>query len=63
MDINKRIEVLRKEWPRHYAGEVRPSDFYSAEYYDPSLHLCHLLDDLDYDAALEEKFRERERIK
>lgn len=61
MDINQRIKILREEWHRHYAGEVRPSDFYSAEYYDPQLHLYYLLEDIDYDADLEERYYVRER--
>ena len=45
---------------RHFGGEVRPEDFYSAEYYDPSLHLQHLLEDWDFDIELEWKFHRME---
>lgn len=51
----KQPTITREELHRHYGGEVRETDFYDADYYDPKLHLKHFLEDWDYDIRLQEK--------
>ncbi len=60
MSIVNRSLSERDERHRHFGGEVRKSDYYSAEYYNPALHLQHFLEDWDYDLELQSKSEERE---
>lgn len=60
MSSDKKSISAREEQHRRFGGEVHAEDFYSAEYYDPSLHLEHFLDDWDYDIELKNKSDESE---